>query len=1118
MVPSIALVTPSLDAAERIDRTIMSVVSQAGRFAIRYHVQDYGSSDGTIDRLRAWDKRLGTGDFPLQCDRIRFTWSSGPDEGLSAALLRGFGSLDLPDDPFMSWIHAGDVLMPGALAQVASVCQQFNAQDLAWLSGAVAVLQGDMLANIDEPALPSRAIRAGLCDGLHWPRVRPEGTFFRKWLWEAADPGSVFASFGLAGDWALWRAFAQRAMLVQARVPLAAAPSAPDQTAAYLAEINAHMPPDARHAELRALLEAGDIRRQVLCDSDMASGLRLQDAPVDMTAARRVLQRQGKHAPPISPDQGHSVAPPPRAADPVREDTDRRATPPMHDDTGPDWLVHGHAIMGMDSHWQFPAITEQHAFARLSALLADTPQEVLYVAFPWATLIDKLKTGAPDRHALMDRFEALCALLPSDRRKVTVCQHILARDYADLFRQAGIQDVFWAHTTRDDLSSDAAGGGPRFHPFPLYPVQTPEARPEDPPASDAAPREYLFSFIGAKANKFYLTQARSWILEHLATDPRGLIRGRDGWHYQRVVYDLQVRKTAQDDGNGSFVDSAASEEFRAALCNSTFALCPSGTGPNSIRLWEALEAGAIPVILADSWAPPGDRRLWDLAAIFCKETPEDIRALPERLAAIAADPERLASMRHAMRQLWLLYGAPFFVSDLLEFMLAHASRSEQSGAGTPDSAPSARQLLISWSGRLLLEPEAALDALGVASGPAAALTAARRRCTDPAVQAHFDAALSRALKRGGRALPQLAPADPAGTTPDTAVATPAFVRGAPLRVCLFGKHANRTPLAYDAFRRHLDDHFIWTPDPAEADLVVTGFDRDFREAARQLHALVTPTTGPRLAVISEEPLWDITWSGAPEGGTHGFSQGDIRLDYAYLAHGSSEIFQTGTLPYYVLTENRFITRFASLMSRQAQRTPEEMLAHWRRAPLPAAFFAEKRTGVNYRMDTPSGQIVKLSTYRTELAERMQQRGALCMGKGWGGNTPRQALPDWHLDKLAWLHERCALMGALENMHHELYVSEKIFDAFACGAVPVYFAGQDHRVFDLVPEAAIINTYGLDVAAAVARMEAFSPDAALARSWLDTAVRLAKLFGDPALVERERKRIADAVMTELRRLA
>jgi len=47
-------------------------------------------------------------------------------------------------------------------------------------------------------------------------------------------------------------------------------------------------------------------------------------------------------------------------------------------------------------------------------------------------------------------------------------------------------------------------------------------------------------------------------------------------------------------------------------------LCPSGSGPNSIRLWESLAAGAIPVVLADTLELPA-HPLWKDAVVFLPE-------------------------------------------------------------------------------------------------------------------------------------------------------------------------------------------------------------------------------------------------------------------------------------------------------------------------------------------------------------------------------------------------------------------------------------------------------------------------------------------------------------------
>lgn len=44
--------------------------------------------------------------------------------------------------------------------------------------------------------------------------------------------------------------------------------------------------------------------------------------------------------------------------------------------------------------------------------------------------------------------------------------------------------------------------------------------------------------------------------------------------------------------------------FRSTLARSRFVLCPRGNGTSSVRLYEVLAAGAVPVIISDDWTPP----------------------------------------------------------------------------------------------------------------------------------------------------------------------------------------------------------------------------------------------------------------------------------------------------------------------------------------------------------------------------------------------------------------------------------------------------------------------------------------------------------------------------------
>lgn len=1113
MTKSVFVVTPCMNGGETIDRTILSVVSQAGDVRIRYHIQDGGSTDDTLHKLAEWKQRLDDKSFPIQCHSVRFSYSSEPDTGMYDALVRAFDKVDAPSEGFMTWINADDILMPGAAALASALGRQFTPSQLSWFGGAVNIIREDITTiNFDRP-IPTMGLRAGVCDGLHWDVLQQEGTFFRRWLWNSIDPRNTIAPMKLAGDWNLWRLMAHKASLVQTHMPLGGFRISDAQLSArlrdkYMAEIDALIPEDKRRDAFEKLCAAEPVLRRKIKANEGSRFVIIEETK-DSFAKYRFAEVFGRNAPwgarkPLA-DRVHAMG---KKIDYAAVD---HLVPEFPDITplvaqGPGWIA-------LDADWQFPAITEKHAFHRMRESLGTAPSNVLYVAYPWATLIDKMANKAADKELHYDRFEQFCARLPKDVPKVTVCQHIHGRVFLDLFRKAGISDVFWTHATHDDVEElQAEDTDPRLRPFPLYPVQVVDALPEAGKSFDDQKRPHLFSFIGARANQYYLTEARNWVLDLLADDTRGLVVGRDSWHYQKVVYDLQVRGTGAGDATG-LEDQSAADQFRAQLLNTTFSLCPAGSGPNSIRLWESMGAGAIPVILADTWAPPGDPRLWEMGAVFCKETPEDIKALPDRLAEIAADPVRLAQMRHAMRQLWILYGPQGFVTDVQSLMLTQAqSETSQTAPETDDFLGNMVQyldrvapektyalLLRTCASALLLHPQQTLQRLSADEQLGQDIQAARTSLeAGSTLGTHFDAVLEHARKIAAK----------------KPMATPVISTGAVAKVHAMGRHANRTPLSYDPIRNLVADRLDWVSQADEADVILTGFNIDLKEGVKTLAPLMDKANAPQIVVMSEEPLWDITWSG-PFTGRNGLVTAEgVEIPYHFFGHETSDIYDFDKLPYFILSNVDYAVRYSALMSRFKNMTAKSLLERWERAPIRSAFFAEKRKGDNYGKIFADRDVAGLSSYRTEIAELSTGDDVLRVGKGWGAEVRRQDLPDWHLDKLAQLDGQVRVATAYENVHQYAYISEKIFDSFAVGGIPTYWASPKHRVFDLVSGEAMLNTRDLDAAEAAAKIATFNPDLAMAEAWLASCTQLAALFSDINAVQAERQRVANAALKEI----
>lgn len=334
------------------------------------------------------------------------------------------------------------------------------------------------------------------------------------------------------------------------------------------------------------------------------------------------------------------------------------------------------SILAYDAEWKSPEITEQHAFLQADKLLPEVPG-VLYFGFPWATLIDRLNLEESSADSLREAINSAKLLLNEQKYVVTVCQHVDMLKFQELFKENGITHVFWAHAVK---GQDCFPGYEQIKimPFPLRPVQATAFAP-----SRHAARKYLYSFIEPRSDIKTLSNSTKMILANLTGKQGGLVISHNKVDFDKVLFGTSIHDEVDTDQNE--VDRAAPIEFARILQESIFSLCPSGVGPNSMRLWESIGWGSIPVVLSGNYLPPGSSALWDLATVSCPERLEDILALPERLAAIARDEELLEQKRHALQQLWMLYGPGCFIYDIQKFFLSLAQEySDNKGESGPD--------------------------------------------------------------------------------------------------------------------------------------------------------------------------------------------------------------------------------------------------------------------------------------------------------------------------------------------------------------------------------------------------------------------------------------------------
>lgn len=207
--PRVCIVTPVFNGAKFLDQTVLSLVSQAGRFRLRLHVQDGGSTDGTVEKIGAWAERLRAGAIPAVCDGIEFSWDSSRDRGMYDAINKGFAAIGVEGEDILGYLNSDDLLAPGAVQFACDRMAQFDG--VHWIVSRPCECDGGgVMRKIHAPQIYNRELaQAGLQDDRHRSFLMQEGSFWKGWLWREA--GGLRDDLRLAGDFDLWRRFAAHA-------------------------------------------------------------------------------------------------------------------------------------------------------------------------------------------------------------------------------------------------------------------------------------------------------------------------------------------------------------------------------------------------------------------------------------------------------------------------------------------------------------------------------------------------------------------------------------------------------------------------------------------------------------------------------------------------------------------------------------------------------------------------------------------------------------------------------------------------------------------------------------------------------------------------------------------
>ncbi len=198
-VNSITVVTPCLNSEKLIRRTAESILRQtaveSGRVALQYIVCDGASKDGTVAAARE-----------VCGERVEIV--SEPDGSMYEALAKG---LRRATGDVVAYLNAGDLYHPAAFDVVLDV---FETGRVRWLTGMYLVCndRGQVTRTMLAHRFRRRFIRQGIYGRFLPVFIQQEATFWARSLLDSVDFERLGA-LKLAGDFYLWKCFAEKADL-----------------------------------------------------------------------------------------------------------------------------------------------------------------------------------------------------------------------------------------------------------------------------------------------------------------------------------------------------------------------------------------------------------------------------------------------------------------------------------------------------------------------------------------------------------------------------------------------------------------------------------------------------------------------------------------------------------------------------------------------------------------------------------------------------------------------------------------------------------------------------------------------------------------------------------------
>jgi hypothetical protein len=202
--------------------------------------------------------------------------------------------------------------------------------------------------------------------------------------------------------------------------------------------------------------------------------------------------------------------------------------------------------------------------------LLEKKYNINYLAIPWTQILNSKWLNFPNKKTYDYYISQLLDTHVDQESNITVCQHDDYMKLQHIFKKLKINVVY---SPLHDINNIIDGIEIRPIPF-----------TNNFNFIENKNKDIMFSFVGA-----YTTHDLRKSMHSRICGPN--IIYRDSYHVDSSLFNGHNKQANEN-------------EYKNILQRSRFSLCPRGSSPSSVRFWESLAAGAIPILVSDNWVLP----------------------------------------------------------------------------------------------------------------------------------------------------------------------------------------------------------------------------------------------------------------------------------------------------------------------------------------------------------------------------------------------------------------------------------------------------------------------------------------------------------------------------------